>query len=130
MATILSIDDDPVLQDLVGQVLGGHGHDVHWAFNGEEGFEKAQILRPQLIILDMILPTLSGVEVLKLFKAHETLKAVPVIVVTGYVGEPPFTAAAVKALGAREFVPKPVQFDALAALIEATLKAVPPAEPS
>ena len=121
MATILSIDDDPALQELVGRVLGGHGHDVHGAFTGEEGYEKALSLNPDLIILDLMLPTLSGLEVLKLLKAHETLRLVPVIVVTAFVGEPPFTESAIKALGAREFLPKPVQFEALAALINSTL---------
>jgi two-component system alkaline phosphatase synthesis response regulator PhoP len=130
MATILSIDDDSGLQDLVSLVLGGHGHEVHWAFTGEEGYEKAQKLNPHLIILDMMLPTLNGVEVLKMLKAHEALRAIPVIVVTALVGEDPYSEKAVKALGAREFLQKPVKYEILAELVGAALLGAPPSPPA
>ena len=129
MATILSIDDDSGLQELVGMVLGGHGHDVHWAFTGEEGYEKAQKLNPHLIILDMMLPTLNGVEVLKLLKAHATLRRIPVIVATALFGEAQYSETAIKALGAFEFLRKPVQYEALAALVGSALMVVPPLKP-
>jgi two-component system alkaline phosphatase synthesis response regulator PhoP len=130
MATILSIDDDSGLQDLVSLVLGGHGHEVHWAFTGEEGYEKAQKLSPHLIILDMMLPTLNGVEVLKLLKAHATLRVIPVIVVTAHIGDAPFSEKAMKALGAREFLQKPVKYETLAQLVGAALEAAPPPPPA
>ncbi|MFI5350528.1 MAG: response regulator transcription factor [Elusimicrobiota bacterium] len=130
MAVILSIDDDPGLQDLLAHVLRGRGHDVHWAFSGEEGFEKAQSLRPQLIILDMMLPTLNGVEVLKLLKAHAALRDTPVIVATAFFGEAPFTENAVKALGAFDFLKKPVQLDVLQAVIDSALASAPSAPQS
>ena len=122
MASILSIDDDPGLQDLVGMVLGEHGHSVQWAFNGEEGYEKALSLKPDLILLDMMLPTLNGAEVLKLLKAHETLRSIPVIVATAFFGEAPFDESSLKALGASAFLKKPVSVDVLAALIASTLE--------
>jgi DNA-binding response OmpR family regulator len=131
MATILSIDDDPGLQDLVGVVLEEHGHKVHWAFNGEEGFEKAKTVKPDLIILDMMLPTLNGAEVLKLLKAEPSLRAIPVIVVTAFFGDPPFDEKSLKELGALHLVKKPVPVEELAALVASTLgaKAGPPVPP-
>lgn len=130
MASILSIDDDPALQDLVALVLGEHGHQVHWAFSGEDGYDKALSLKPDLILLDMMLPTLNGVEVLKLLKANETLRSIPVLVVTAYSGEGPFDASAMKALGAVEILKKPVPAGSLTALVAATLAAAKKSAPS
>jgi CheY-like chemotaxis protein len=129
MATILSIDDDPDLQDLVRLVLGRAGHEVHWAFSGEEGFEKAQKLNPQLIILDMMLPTLNGVEVLKMLKANAMLRLIPVIVVTAFFGEAPFSEESIRSLGAQEFLRKPVMNETLAVLVDAALSGIPPIQP-
>lgn len=128
MATILSIDDDPELQDLVNRLLSGLGHKVQWAFSGEEGYEKARTQRPDVVILDLMLPTLNGIEVLKLFKADPTLRSVPVIVVTAFA-EGHLKESEIRALGVFEFLRKPIQNDQLAALIEASLKSgiLPPA---
>lgn len=122
MAKILSIDDDPDLQDLVARVLKDHGHAVDWAFSGEEGYEKALKLKPDLIILDMMLPTLNGVEVLKMLKANAASRSIPVIVVTAYFGEATFNERSIKELGAFEFLKKPVQFSRLAEMIASALK--------
>ena len=121
MAKILSIDDDPGLQDLVAEVLGREGHEVHWAFNGEEGYEKAQTFHPDLIILDMMLPTLNGMEVLRLLKAHKDLRDIPVVVVTAFSGEAAFKESAVRDLGAREYLQKPVPIDVLTTTVASLL---------
>jgi two-component system chemotaxis response regulator CheY len=130
MAIILTIDDDPSLQEILSSLLGGYGHETAWAFNGEEGFEKAQSLNPALIILDMMLPTLSGMEVLKLLKSHPTLRHTPVIVMTGFVGPDPYTEKGMKALGAREFVLKPLNLESFAALVDSTVKNILPSRPA
>jgi putative two-component system response regulator len=122
MATILSIDDDPALQDIMGAILGDFGHTVHGAFSGEEGFALAQSLKPDLILLDMMLPTLNGLEVLKLLKADPALRSIPVFMVTGMSGEAPFNESGARALGAVQFLRKPVQSERLANLIDSTLK--------
>jgi CheY-like chemotaxis protein len=122
MATILSIDDDPDLQDLIAMLLNGRGHKVQWAFNGEEGFALAQSLKPDLILLDMMLPTLNGLEVLKLLKADPALRPIPVIVVTAFFAEASFNEIDVRSMGAAAFLRKPVQNDYLSDLIDSELK--------
>lgn len=122
MAKILSIDDDPDLQDMVELVLTGKGHEISRAFTGEEGVEKAQSAKPDLILLDMMLPTLNGLEVLKILKADPQLKDIPVIVVSAFYGEGAFTERSIKALGVREFLQKPVRLEELAALIACALR--------
>src|SRR6185369_1841132 len=104
MAKILSIDDDPDLQDMIDMALSGRGHQIERAFTGEEGFEKAKAGKPELILLDLMLPTLNGLEVLKLLKADEDLKDIPVIVVSAFYGEGQFTERSIRALGVKEFL--------------------------
>lgn len=122
MATILSIDDDSELQELMGVLLKGHGHTVESAFSGEEGYEKARSLKPDLILLDLMLPTLNGLEVLKLLKADEALRSVPVIVTTAFSGEAPFNESGAKAAGAAEFLRKPVPNDLMTGTVDSLLK--------
>jgi CheY-like chemotaxis protein len=125
MANILSIEDDPILQELTGMVLSDHGHTVHSAFTGEEGYEKAQSLKPDLILLDMMLPTINGLEVLRLLKSTESVRRIPVFVMTAHSGENAFREDTVKSLGAREFLQKPLKLETLVGMIDATLKARP-----
>ena len=123
MARILSIDDDPDLQEIMAMALRARSHEVHHAFNGEEGCEKARAVSPDLIILDMMLPTLNGLEVLKILKDDPELQRIPVIVLSAFYGEGPFTERAMKELGAKEFLQKPVRLEDLSALIDCALKA-------
>ncbi len=125
MANILSIDDDPELQDLIHCALREHGHEVHWAFTGEEGCRKALALKPDIILLDMMLPTINGLEVLRRLKADETLRHIPVIVISAAYGVGPFTEESVKKLGAQCYLQKPVRFDDLASLIDCALTTAP-----
>ena len=61
MARILSIEDDPDFQHLIALTLQNQGYEVHYAFTGQEGYEKLLALDPDLILLDMMLPLLNGV---------------------------------------------------------------------
>jgi DNA-binding response OmpR family regulator len=117
MMAILSIDDDVDLQELVEVGLKRYGYEVRRAMTGETGLELARELKPDLILLDMMLPTLNGVEVLKILKADDGLKRIPVIVVTAFYGQPPFTKETLEAAGAVSVLQKPVRFEDLNALI-------------
>ncbi|MBI3552831.1 MAG: response regulator [Elusimicrobia bacterium] len=124
MATILCIEDDVDLQDVVNIALKGYGYNVERAFTGEDGYEKAVSLKPELILLDMMLPTLNGLEVLKMLKDHETARRIPVVVVSAFYGEGPFTHESITKLGAAASLQKPVRFDELAAVIAHALAQV------
>jgi signal transduction histidine kinase/CheY-like chemotaxis protein len=101
--TILVIDDDPLVHDLMTRVLGKEGFRVVCAAAGEEGLTLARSLRPVAITLDVVMPGMDGWAVLTALKADPDLADTPVIMVTmtddrhmGY------------ALGAAEYVNKPV----------------------
>jgi len=86
MKTILFIEDESALQKTVGLVLNQEGYEVLSALDGELGLKMAQKKRPDLILLDLILPKMHGFEVLKALKDNPETKDVPVIVLTNLEG--------------------------------------------
>ncbi len=124
MARILSIEDDPDFQRLIGVALHREGHDVHYAFTGQEGYEKVLSLNPDLILLDLMLPILSGVEVLKKVRSHRSAWAIPVIVTTAHYKAPAFLEAEIRPLGVVEYLPKPVRLEDLILLIKRVARPV------
>lgn len=82
MAKILFIEDEPGLQKALGEFLQRHGYEVIAALNGADGLDAARRDRPDLILLDLILPRLPGIEVLKQIHREPDLAAIPVIVLT------------------------------------------------
>ena len=83
MLTILLVDDNRHLQIAFKKVLSSSGYRVELASDGEEGLRLAHSTRPDVILLDMLLPKLGGVEVLRALKADRVTKAIPVIALSG-----------------------------------------------
>ncbi len=82
---ILIIDDDKIFTKILrdGLVAGGQGkYEVFTAFDGEAGLEIAKLEKPDLVMLDMLMPKVSGIEFLKKLRREEWGKEVPVIVET------------------------------------------------
>lgn len=121
MSRILSIEDDGDFQHLIGLQLRRVGYDVHYAFTGEEGYEKALLLDPDLILLDMMLPILNGAEVLAKLREHERTRHTPVIVVTAFYRDIPFLEEKVRSLGIVEYLRKPVRMEELHSVIKRLL---------
>ena len=86
MKKILFIEDESALQKTVGEILTQEGYEVISALDGEIGLKLAKKNKPDLIILDLILPKVPGFEVLKNIKAESDIKDVPVIVLTNVEG--------------------------------------------
>jgi CheY-like chemotaxis protein len=119
---ILSVEDDVDLQQVVAYVLKKKGWDAVFAYDGKDGLEKALALKPDLILLDMMLPGLNGIEVIKALKENEGTRAIPVIVMTAYPSDAQFLEDAVRAMGAVEYLAKPVHIDELVKTVERLLK--------
>jgi CheY-like chemotaxis protein len=83
MLTILLVDDNVHLQIAFKKVLTSSGYRVELASDGEEGLRLAQSIRPDVILLDMLLPKLGGVEVLRALKANRPTATIPVIALSG-----------------------------------------------
>jgi len=82
MKRILFIEDESALQKTLGETLRENGYEVVSALDGESGVKLAKTKKPNLILLDLILPKLPGFEVLKQLKKEEETKDIPVIVLT------------------------------------------------
>jgi signal transduction histidine kinase/ActR/RegA family two-component response regulator len=111
--TILVIDDDPSVRDLMSRFLTKLDFHVVSAANGEEGFRLARQIRPLLITLDVVMPDCDGWTVLNRLKSDSQLAEIPVIMVTIVDNE-----ARGFGLGASDYLIKPVERDRLAVLVE------------
>lgn len=123
MARILSIEDDVDLQQVVTYALAKKGWDVVYAYDGKDGLDQARKFIPDLILLDMMLPGLNGIEVIKALKANASTRDIPVVVMTAYPSDAQFLKSAVLAMGAVEYLAKPVHIDELVSTIERLLPA-------
>jgi CheY-like chemotaxis protein len=83
MLTILVIDDNVQLQIAFKKILTSAGYRVELASDGEEGLELAGNARPDVILLDMMLPKVSGLDVLLTLKRNNATKKIPVIALSG-----------------------------------------------
>lgn len=79
---IVYIEDDPEMIDLVILILNRRGFDVKGAHGGRQGLEIVQQEQPELILLDLMMPDIDGWDVYQQFKANETTRNIPVIVIT------------------------------------------------
>ena len=82
MKQILFIEDESALQKTVGEVLRQEGFEVLPALNGEIGIRLAKEKKPDLIIVDLVLPKRNGFEVIEDLKEDEGTKDIPIIVLT------------------------------------------------
>ena len=105
MKKIVLIEDSKVLGTALSGALQVEGIEVHWAQNGVEGVQKAKQIRPDLILLDLMLPKLSGFEVCKLLKTDDATWRIPVIVMSTLADAESQDRA--KEAGADFFIPKP-----------------------
>ena len=115
---ILVVDDDPGLAKLITDFLEGHGYEASSASNGSRAIEKVLSGFPELVLLDLKLPDMMGVEVLKRIKAIN--EDVAVIIITGYGGEQ--VAVDLIKAGALDYISKPFDFEALLISIKNSLK--------
>lgn len=105
MAEILVIDDDPAIRLLVKILLKKQGHDVITAERGEEGIRMLNTTKPKLILLDVMMPGLSGYETCKRIKGTPKFNKISVIMFTVRSGEKYVKEA--QNCGADGFISKP-----------------------
>ena len=114
---ILVIDDEKKLCNLFKEVLTKEGYTVYSALNGEKGLKEVKAKKPEVILLDIKMPKLGGIQVLK--KIRKTNKEVIIIMITAYgtIG----LAKKAMELGAYDFITKPFDFKFVKGLIKESL---------
>jgi CheY-like chemotaxis protein len=119
MSRVLVIDDDPDLGRIVRRVLELEGYDVVLSDDGLRGLAAAQRQRPDVIVLDLMMPVMDGYQVLSELQADPRTRDVPVVVLSAVALEE--TKERVEAAGAAAFLTKPFEprnlFRALSSLI-------------
>ncbi len=110
---ILSIDDDPAVRDLVQRSLTKHGYHVKTCAEGEEGLALARTFKPDIIVLDVVLPGIDGWSVLTELKADPELSKIPVVMVS-FIQDPSKGFS----LGAADYITKPIDWKRLTDVLE------------
>ena len=114
---ILSIDDSRMVHMVVAKTLTPLDIEVITAVNGQEGIEKAEKEKPDLILLDATMPVMDGIEALAALKANPATKDIPVLMLSADSGKDNVERAT--QLGALKFISKPFTGDALVAALSA-----------
>ena len=125
MAKILVAEDEKQIADMIAFKLTNGGHQVIRAEDGEQAVTLAGRELPDLILLDAMMPGLSGFEVLRRLKSDPALRAVPVIMVTAK-GHERDVLSGLRG-GAVDYVVKPFSLKELAARVDLALRKEPPA---
>ncbi|TBR61886.1 adenylate cyclase [Westiellopsis prolifica IICB1] len=86
-ASILVVDDNPDLRAYVSGILRADGYQVRTAHNGSQGFRLAQEISPSLIVSDLMMPIVSGLEMIRMIRNDEKLKGTPIILLTAKADE-------------------------------------------
>ena len=117
---ILIVDDEPLNVDFLQQELEGPEFEILTAANGNEALERVQAGRPDLVLLDIMMPVMDGFEVLRRLKADAASRSIPVIVISAATD----MASVVRGiqLGAEDFLPKPFEPTLLRARISSSLE--------
>jgi CheY-like chemotaxis protein len=120
--TVLVIDDSPTILKVVQLVLTKAGFTVNTAVDGEEGIAKARAERPDLILLDFVMPKMNGYQVCRAL-AESELKSIPVVLMSAkgdQVGE-----RFVKVMGIVDYITKPFSPEAITAVVQHTVEKYP-----
>ncbi|MFW9921018.1 MAG: response regulator transcription factor [Candidatus Thorarchaeota archaeon] len=117
---ILVVDDEEITTELAKKFLERHGFEVICAYDGETALETAITEKPDLILLDVMLPKLDGFEVCRRLKSREEFKAIPILMFTAKGLSKDIQEG--EEAGADEYIIKPFSGKALVATIKKHLR--------
>ena len=119
-ARVLVVDDEPDLVRILEFGLKAAGYQVMTANDGQEGLKKAREQKPDIILLDLMLPKLDGYKVCRLLKFDERYKHIPIMILSARTQEGDQNLA--HEMGANRFLTKPYEFSEILQHIQALLK--------
>ena len=118
MEKILYADDDADIQEIIKNILTKEGFQVTIAKDGVEALKLAQETKPDVILLDYLMPGLTGAQVLQTLRKNTDTSSIPIIMVTAYPNEKEASLSA----GAVDFINKPIDKTDLLLRIKSVLK--------
>ena len=117
--TILLVDDSAMICHIVGQILKESGYDVLIANNGREGCDLARKYNPQLIIMDVEMPVMDGIQATSFIKSQPETHHIPILIFTSLSGEEDIKRA--RSAGCQGFLNKPISRDTIQTEIQKAL---------
>ena len=114
--TILVVDDSPMIRRIVGQILSQCGHQVLLAENGQQGYDMAKEHVPDLVVMDIEMPVMDGIEATNRIKFDPKTNHIPVIIFTSLGSEEDIKHA--QDAGGQGFLNKPICKEELEAAID------------
>jgi diguanylate cyclase (GGDEF)-like protein len=118
--SVLVIDDEPDNFDVIETLLNDRDYQLHYAASGQEAIDSLNLFEPDVILLDVMMPGMDGVEVCRCIKAMPKWKAVPIVMVTALVTK--VELARCLTAGADDFISKPVNGLELTARVRSMLR--------
>jgi len=112
---ILVVDDEPTLVRLMEFILAKQGHTMLVATNGEDALAKVKSERPDLILLDIMMPRIDGYEVARLIRADDEIKETPIIMLSAKAQEDDIARGL--EIGVNEYITKPFAPDRLVQVV-------------
>ena len=113
---VLYVEDDKTLQSSLSQMLQSLGYEVACADNGKQGIEKAESWLPDIILMDMRMPVMSGDQAIRILRNNPATSAIPVFVLSAYTDAK--TRALCQQAGADKFFSKPPDLRKIDAVIK------------
>lgn len=120
LPSILIVDDDPDNFDVIETLLSDHDYQLHYASNGKMAIASLELLQPDLILLDVMMPDIDGIEVCRKIKAIPQWQVVPIIMVTALDSKEDLSRCL--ATGADDFISKPINRVELIARVNSMLR--------
>jgi two-component system response regulator/two-component system chemotaxis response regulator CheY len=112
MSKVLIVEDDPLISRMYQKIFTFEKFEVDVAANGEEALDKVTLFKPELVLLDVMMPKMNGLQVLEKLKENEVTKNIPVVMLTNLAGqqdaETALAKGAVKYIIKSEYEPKQV----------------------
>jgi CheY-like chemotaxis protein len=124
MKRVLVVDDEPPIRQVIGDVLRDEGYGVLFASSGHGMLKVLETERPDLVLLDLMMPDGDGWEVLQTMQAQPQLHAIPVVIISTGVGPPPQVGVSVP------FLSKPFDLERLLVAIAQVIGPATEPEPS
>lgn len=116
---ILCVEDDPVSLKLMRDALQGHGFDTAEATNGEQAVVRARELKPDLIVMDIRLPGIDGLEATRRLKSDPSTAGIPIVAVTAHAM--PDDEAKILGAGCEAYLAKPLHFAQFVSTVKSLL---------
>ena len=123
-STVLVVEDEEDILEVIQYNLQQEGYEVACCMDGLQGLEQAKKLKPDLVLLDIMLPGMDGVEICRNLKEDDSTRRIPIIMVTAKGEE--IDVVLGLGVGADDYIPKPFKVRELVARVKALPEWVPP----